>query len=174
MEFFAIQTVRQALKDPQLQIYADPAWGSENAAHRTLMHEKVDQLKSQGYPHTSISHCAGMGIILASRYPVGVDVEQSARITEAVVQRVSTKEEYEAAPSAASLWCAKEACFKALKAFTQPSVISNISIGAWEKLESQHETCHLTNSQKFNAPFENDGIFISSPPHSFCFFIFRT
>lgn len=174
MAFFATESVQEIFKDPHLQIFTDPTWGSEHPGHRERLHHKAEELKSSGTPYLSISHCEGRGILVGSVHPVGVDVEQTARLTDKVVARVSTVGEKSQAPSAAALWCAKEACFKALKTFTQPSVISQISIGDWQKIDSQLETCRLMRPENFHAPSENIGIFVQDDSHSYCFFIFRT
>ncbi|MBV2168076.1 MAG: 4'-phosphopantetheinyl transferase superfamily protein, partial [Bdellovibrio sp.] len=70
------------------------------------------------------------------------------------------------------LWCAKEACFKALRAYQQPSVISEISIGAWQNLDSQTETYRLLNSETFNSPSRNHGFTVHFLSHTYSFFIF--
>ena len=170
-----LESVKKVLQDPSLGFIAQDIWGSHNPAHRELLHAEVTKIKNlHPLVHTSISHSDGMGAVIYSKWPVGVDVEQTSRVLEKIAARVSTKEELATAPSPASLWTAKEACFKALKSFEQPSVISQISIGDWQKIDSQTETCRLMNPQSFDSPSENQGIVLHTIHHTCSFFIFRT
>lgn len=156
------------------QVFEKAAWGSQNPSHRTLMREELSALFSDSTLHTSVSHCEGSGIVVASRFPIGVDVEVSARVEDKVVARISSLEELKAAPNAAALWSAKEACFKALRSYEQPSVISKISVGAWQNIDSQTETYRLLNAEEFYSPSENHGIVLFSEPFVYSFFVFHS
>lgn len=174
MNALFLESARKILKDPSLQIYCDEAWGSQNPDHRKLIHARAAELKdARPDMYVSISHCEGMGAVAFSEFPVGADVEVSARVLEKIVARVSSDDEVKSAPSFSALWSAKEACFKALRSFDQPSVLSQISIGHWQNIDSQTETCRLTNAQVFNSPSENQGIVLHEAVHTYSFFIFR-
>lgn len=170
-----LESAKKILQAPSLGFIAKDIWGSQNSSHRELLHAEVAKIKNiNPQIYTSISHSDGIGILAYSKQPVGVDVELTSRVLEQIAARVSSREDVANAPSPASLWTAKEACFKALKTFDQPSVISRISIGDWEKIDSQTETCRLMNPQSFDSPSENRGVVIHTKHHTCSFFIFRT
>lgn len=170
-----LESARKVLKDPSFNFIANEIWGSKNPEHRLLIHAQSAHIKSSHREiHTSITHCEGIGIVAYSRNPIGVDAEPTDRVQTKTAARVSTEDELVAAPSAASLWCAKEACFKALKSYHQPSVLSQISIGDWQKIDSHTETYRLTNPQSFHSPCENHGIVFRTLQHTCSFFIFRS
>lgn len=155
-----------------LQIFAKPEWGSQNPSHRELIRTELASIFADKNLHTSISHCDGMGVVVASSFPLGVDVEISARVEKKVAARVSSPEEVSAAPSPTSLWSAKEAVFKALRSYNQPSVISKISVGAWKNIDSQTETYRLLNPADFSSPSENKGVVVHFNQHTYSFFVF--
>ncbi|XGC80691.1 4'-phosphopantetheinyl transferase superfamily protein [Bdellovibrio bacteriovorus] len=167
-----IESLQNMLHDSDLRVYCDSTWGSDNPEHRALIQHSLNDLKLSKDQHISISHCQGAGIFVVSRFPIGVDVEVKERVTEKVVARISTAEELSNAPSFSSLWCAKEATFKALKTYQQPSVVSAITVGDWQKIDSQVETFKLMNSANFNSPSENRGVCVHTERHSYSFFIF--
>lgn len=166
------ESLRHHLSCPQLLIFSHKDWGSAHPEHRTLIHQALPTLVPQSSYHTSISHCPGLGLIAAAPQALGVDVEVSARVEDKVVARISSGDELTQAPDAAALWCAKESCFKALRNFTQPSVISKISIGGWKKIDSQIETFQLLNFADFNSPSENRGVVVHFNDLTLSFFIF--
>lgn len=155
-----------------LQIFAKPEWGSQNPSHRELMRAELASVFADENLHTSVSHCEGMGIVVASTSALGVDVEVKARVEEKTVARVSSSEEVLAAPSPASLWSAKEAIFKALRSYNQPSVVSKISVGAWKNIDSQTETYRLLNPEIHGSPSENRGVVVHFREHVYSFFVF--
>lgn len=168
-----LESFRKILNSPSLQIYADMNWGSQNPEHRTLIHEKLNAIKAADPSlQTSVSHTQGLGVIVACVSPIGVDAELTARVLPAIIARVSSPEELAQAPSAASLWSAKEAAFKALKSYDQPSVVSKISIGEWQNIASRFETFRLTNASAFNSPSDGRGVVTHLPHHTLSFFIF--
>lgn len=170
----SLESLRTRLSCPELQIFAQARWGSQNPDHRKALHAALDELVAKTGFHTSISHCPSMGIFAAAPRPLGVDIEIFHRVQAPVIARISSSEELSASPSPASLWCAKEAVFKALRTYKQPSVISKISIGDWEKIDSHLETYRLLNSQDFNSPLENRGIVLHLAPYTCSFFIFSS
>ncbi|MFV8257124.1 4'-phosphopantetheinyl transferase superfamily protein [Bdellovibrio bacteriovorus] len=165
------ESARKLLQSPGLQIHARPEWGSHDPAHRELIRAEIQKLLPENW-HSSTSHTEGLGVIMLSASPIGVDVEVTERVTDKTVSRVSSQEELTEAPSAAALWCAKEACFKALRSYDQPSVISKISIGSWENIDSQTETFRLSNPETFNSSSENRGVMMKISTWSLAFFIF--
>ncbi|QDK39394.1 4'-phosphopantetheinyl transferase superfamily protein [Bdellovibrio sp. NC01] len=168
-----LESFRKILNSPSLQIYAETNWGSHNPEHRTLIHEKLNALKSADPAlHTSVSHTNGLGVIAACSSPIGVDAELTARVLPAIIARVSSPEELSQAPNAASLWSAKEATFKALKSYEQPSVVSKISIGEWQNIASQFETFRLMNASIFGSPSSGVGVVTHLPHHTLSFFVF--
>lgn len=170
-----LESARKLLQDDSFNFIANEIWGSQNPDHRKLVHTEAAAIKSRSSDfHTSISHCNGIGIIAWSRHPVGVDIELSARVLGRLVERVSSSQDVAAAPSFAALWSAKEACFKALKAFDQPSVLSQISIGEWRNIDSQTETYRLMNPRRFRSPSENQGVVFQTVHHTCSFFVFRS
>ncbi|MEK2647098.1 4'-phosphopantetheinyl transferase family protein [Bdellovibrio sp. BCCA] len=155
-----------------LQVFAKPEWGSQNPSHRELIRTELAEVFSNTDLKTSVSHCEGMGVVVVSRSPLGVDVEVRAHVEEKIVARVSSNEEVLAAPSPASLWSAKEAIFKALRSYNQPSVVSKISVGAWKNIDSQTETYRLLHPEIHGSPSENRGVVMHFGEHTYSFFVF--
>lgn len=167
----AIESFRKILHSPSLQIFAHPDWGSHNPAHRDLLRAEIQKHTEGKNLYHSVSHTHDLGLFALCEFPIGVDLEITSRVQNKVVARVSSDKELRMAPGAAALWCAKEACFKALKTFEQPSVVSQISIGDWEKIDSQTETFTLLNSTEFKSSSEGRGVVRQISQWSFCFFV---
>lgn len=167
-----LESLRRLTGSPDLQIFADKNWGSQNPEHRNLLRAKISEINPDLELHTSLSHAHDLGVIVLSSSPVGVDAELTARVTERPVARMSSPAEMQESPGFASLWCAKEAAFKALKIFDQPSVISQISIGDWQKIDSQIETFRLTNADNHSAPSDGRGVVFHLRHHTLAIFIF--
>ncbi len=166
-----LESFRKILHSPSLQIFAHSDWGSHNPAHRELLRAEIQKHTEGKNLYHSVSHTQDLGVFVLCESPIGVDLEITSRVQEKVVARVSSDEELSAAPSASALWCAKEACFKALKTFEQPSVVSKISIGDWQNIDSQTETFTLLNSTEFKSSSEGRGIVRQISQWSFCFFV---
>jgi phosphopantetheinyl transferase (holo-ACP synthase) len=166
-----IDLIKSLLSAPELQIFTQENWGSQNPTHRESLREFA-----QNFSHafTSRSHTQGAGVFVAHFSPVGVDIEVSERVTPAAVARISSAQELMAAPSPAGLWSAKEAAFKALHTFVQPPVVSKISIGDWKNIDSRTETFQLLNSQDFAAPVKGSGIVFTVLPYTFAIFAFTS
>ena len=164
-----IDLIKNLLSAPELQIFTQANWGSQEPTHRDSLREFA-----QNFSHafTSRSHTQGAGVFVAHFSAVGVDIEVSKRVTPAAVARISSEQELAAAPSPASLWSAKEAAFKALYTFVQPPVVSKISIGDWKNIDSRTETFRLSNYQDFAAPVNGSGVILTLPPFTFAFFVF--
>lgn len=88
----------------------------------------------------SISHCRTLGGYALSKYPVGFDIEETARVEWRFLERMWNPQD-EKGPSAALHWCAKEAVYKGLGVH-QPAVISDIGIQAWKPLGAGYSFTH--------------------------------
>jgi 4'-phosphopantetheinyl transferase EntD len=125
-------------------------WGADVPGHREKIradlktallkageseHDGLTDLKRPPRPakfSVSVSHTKGFGAWIACARPkrVGLDVENRDRIKREIVERVSAPFELKAAPRFEYLWCAKEACFKAMES-DQPAAISQLEIANW-------------------------------------------
>lgn len=169
----ALEFFRESLKVNDLSLQLSEEWGSKNPQHRELIHKARSlAMQDQHNLHASISHTHDLGILAFCSLPIGIDIEKTERVHVDVVRRISSAEEILNAPSPAALWCAKEASFKALRSFQQPSVVSAISIGNWAKIDSHTETFELLNFSKFSAPLAGHGLVFQLPNHTLGFFVF--
>lgn len=157
---------------PDLSLSIKSEWASIHPQHRINIHADIGLKSDHAKTYTSISHCPLLGGFVKSPLPVGIDIEITGRVQWRVVHRVSSQIECSEAPNAAALWSAKEASYKALKHYSQPSVLSQISIGVWEKIDSQTEKFELLNFSDFQAPASNKGIVIQDEKVTLSFFIF--
>lgn len=82
--------------------------------------------------YVSVSHSGDVGGWVASRTPIGFDVERIARLRPELIARVATPDEIAAAPDPKWLWPAKEAAFKAMD--PQPETMPQIQITGWNGL----------------------------------------
>ena len=105
---------------------AGPSHREELRAHLGVSDLSRVPVLSRGY--VSVSHTINLGGYATGPRPLGFDLEVQSRVNPKVAVRVSTMEEFARAPSAAHLWCAKEAAFKALYHFRQPKLVSEIEI----------------------------------------------
>jgi hypothetical protein len=166
--------LRELLHCPSLKVYFKEEWGAANPVHRTLIRAELKKLLPENsLLYTSISHTKDMGMVAICDVPVGIDIELAERPHDRIVRRISTAEEMSEAPSAASLWCAKEAAFKALRPFNQPPVVGEISIGGWQKIDSRCETFRLKNPALFEAPLNSSGVIFFHEHWALSFFIFK-
>jgi 4'-phosphopantetheinyl transferase len=158
-----IEILRDILKDPSLQLYLFESWSSEVEGHRQVIHQFRDQ--QVDLFDSSISHSKGLGGLVTSRKArVGLDIEVSERVKDHIVQRVCrSQDEFNAAPTAAHLWVAKEAAFKALKGPSQPQLISEITVSDWQKSESQIETYRLIDRQNLKLSNNQGAVFLKPP-----------
>lgn len=154
--------IRMQLSCPDLMIDLRPQWGSQEPGSRQKIHSAIKALESSGLEQElfSISHTQGLGgfIYSPSRNSLlGFDIEVNARVTPALARRVcESTEELLGAPSASSLWVAKEATFKALRGVGQPQVMSAIKLDGWCKKTSHLETFCL--SAIGHRPLANKGL----------------
>ena len=175
-----LQEIRQILELPKIEVILKKRWGSENPSHREEIHGEVKKRMGQLGPFfdASIAHTQSLGGFSFIQYPqesviqIGMDLEVIARTQEATVQRVSSDNEYAAAPSPAALWVAKEASFKSLKGPQQPKTIGQLVIGDWKKHSSHIETYSLLNIKDFKFA-SNQGLVLSKENHAFSLFVAR-
>lgn len=180
--------ILRGLLTPSLELHLSSEWSSNSPDHRKLLRAFIaDHLCLQGearkevcdltYPpqtadkKISLAHSLHIGVVGFADVAIGVDIEQTSRVTEKIVERISSKEEMKAAPSVADLWVAKEAAFKALYNYEQPQIMSQVEIGAWQKHSSQIEIFHVTNVEKFSAP-HGVGAIWTSGLHKIAIFVF--
>lgn len=149
-----------------------PEWSSLNADHRLKIRkglltelEKHTPLSVEekgrllDLEHTplhskigiSISHnknCGGF-VLNPQGQAMGFDIEIKDRVKENLISRIAvSKDEAQRAPSAASLWVAKEAALKCLlRSGLQPNVVAEVEIGDWKKNDAI-ETCRLLTNDK--------------------------
>lgn len=186
-----LEPLYKHLPQHSLQIFSESAWGSNTPHHRRLIREflkaqlkgkipqdeflRLDDLETPprfAEVFCSISHTGDFGMVALSQFPVGIDVEIKDRVREPIVARVSSPQEIQEAPSIAHLWSAKEAAYKSLLSFAQPSVISAVSIGGWRKIDSHAETFVLLSPWNFNAPSQGVGICLQNNVASLAIFGF--
>lgn len=79
----------------------------------------------------SVSHCSSLGgyCFVDKPFVLGFDLEVESRVSKKILERVSEPDEICSAPSMISLWCAKEAAFKAQNRASQ--TLSQITITDW-------------------------------------------
>ncbi len=82
----------------------------------------------------SLSHSPEGSVVFyskSSKY-IGVDIEIKKRISEGVLKRVSSKEEFANHPSSFDLFTSKEACWKALNKKYDIPTLSHIETFDWD------------------------------------------
>ena len=137
--------MKHALKCESLEIHLSDEW---NAVKRSELRSAAGQFAGRDFsdlsalPHDetwslSLTHCKSAGGFAAVKKPlrVGLDLEIADRIEERVVRRVSSNEEVATAPNVSLLWVGKEALFKSLREFDQPSVLGELRLLNWQKIE---------------------------------------
>lgn len=140
----------QYLQVPELKWDLRPEWKSSTPNHREEIHRAKKQLPENWF--SSISHCgkAGGFVAVPAPFRIGFDIEEIARVSDQAAKRVCDDPEIEfaEAPSASSLWVAKEAAFKGLFEINQPTTVSEIEIGPWE-IKSKHMECFKVRSVEY-------------------------
>ncbi|MBL7672161.1 MAG: hypothetical protein JNM39_16895 [Bdellovibrionaceae bacterium] len=164
---------REILQCPSLEIRLSREWGAEHSTHRQDIRQGIlnsfptvvnshDILNlgqapimtpaTAGLPHPrfSVSHTTGLGGFAASlQGSIGFDIEVVARVTSQIAQRVAIGKELELAPNPAVLWVAKEAIFKGLRPFLQPTTLSQIETICWKKVDPLFNTFELHHPKKY-------------------------
>lgn len=166
---------RRLLKDDELLIVVDAAFGAAAPDHRTHLRRSILQtvenlglkvedpapvldlsrpLLRVGIFHVSIAHSIPLGGFALSKNPVGFDLEEASRVETRTVARVSVTADLNEAPHPAWLWTAKESAFKALQhAEKSPELLSQIEIGDWVLTgeNSQSGTFSVRNLSGFSS-----------------------
>lgn len=111
-------------------------WGSQTDTSKIQINSALEQLRINHptFIYTTKSHCPNAGTLLLSPHPCGVDIESTIRLEDRIIQRVSNHAEINETPNLKRLWSAKEAAFKSLKTFQQPTVISEILCHSWQQM----------------------------------------
>lgn len=144
-----------------------PEYGSNNPDHRKFLHERIAALKEL-HPQLSysISHTLDLGGVFycAEKPPLGLgwDIEISDRVSAAVAERIQKDKATGLETKPHLYWCAKEACYKSLKGFSQPAVISEVEITDWRSVllkDSQIETCSLKNPHLYQVESSSGFVF---------------
>ena len=167
------QLFQAALKEPSLKIFSANSWGASNPQHKELIYSALDQaLQSLNGYFSSVSHTTTEGGFALSSCPIGFDIEITNRVTPEIVARISSPKELASAPDVASLWCAKEAAFKALKTFQQPKIVSQIEI---QFDRNEYDRCtvfRVENEKDFGATGGLGAVYATSSL-TYCVLIFR-
>lgn len=182
---FDLLKIRELLQRPRFEIHVKSEWGTDNPGFREAIKQDI---KSKSFePHqVSISHSKIFGGYIADpeipRTPnssaanaIGFDLEITERVSREIAMRVSLDaDEFSKAPASASLWTAKEACFKALRGPHQPQVLSQLLLGDWKYASSsQIETVKLLSVAGREASSIGFGVVIHQDFLTFCFFSLR-
>jgi hypothetical protein len=133
-----ISLIRSIFQEPTLVVDLRSEWGASTEGYRDKIKTELSA-RVCVCSDSSISHCeklGGFAFVGATSVQVGLDVEDSDRVTPVIVRRITkTQSEFDSAPAPDYLWAAKEAAFKSLKGPTQPKVISEVEIGNWKEVE---------------------------------------
>lgn len=182
-----VGTLRNFFQTQDLRIWSQALWGAQSPEHRQLLrahaaralNSQAEEIFELSKPLTrfeenyiSISHSKECGVIGMAPFPLGIDVESLARVKKEIVARmVINPSELQNAPHPAALWSAKEASFKALVHFAQPSAMSQIEIGNWHQLDSQMSSFQIKNGEDFKAP-SGKGLVICNETSCLALFVF--
>jgi len=138
-----------------VKIELSKKWGADAPNYQELLNQAVENSSTTVF---SKSHTLGLGGFAETQSDkiktLGFDIELNSRVTVAPALRiaVSDSEKAFAQQHPAIFWTAKEASFKALRPFQQPSVVSKVELGSWQKSESQFESFIIVNCAEFKAP----------------------
>lgn len=141
----------QSSVDQKFRLILNTAWGSKNPNHRQeirnflaqhfsrhFSREQLAQLSDLSRPplasdvFVSISHSCFLGGFALSQYEIGFDTEETHRISQNLLRRVSTADELQNCPMIESIWVGKEAGFKALSRTDKSLVIADLHCCDWE------------------------------------------
>jgi phosphopantetheinyl transferase (holo-ACP synthase) len=174
-----IEHILNYLRLENLEIVLRSDWGSQNPDHRERLHGELKKRMSKAYPFSdsSISHCRSMGGFAFTSFDsdhvaqIGFDIEEDVRVRIETAKRIcNTSEEFDRAPSPASLWTAKEAAFKSLKGPKQPLIVSTLELTNWQTPSSQFETVEIKDPHQFNY-MRIQGIVVKKAPYTLTFFV---
>ncbi len=154
-----IEKISEALDLPGLYFEVLSKWASDCENHRSLIRggilrhiNKTAGLSSldkrreeelldlnmrprvEGF-QISVSHCKKAGGYACHQGDglMGFDMEETGRVKSSHIERVvHSQKEHREAPSASSLWVAKESTYKAISSIYDIRVLSQIEVGDWE------------------------------------------
>jgi hypothetical protein len=124
------QLLRQHLFDALSQAQLNPSTDLLDLKKRPE-HPKLNISLSHGPEHSLLAWAP-------KTHHIGIDIEALDRLSDKIIERVSTSKEVAESPQGAYLWSAKEAAFKAL--FPTFNVVSSVEIIDWTELSPQRWT----------------------------------
>ena len=101
---------------------------------------KLEQKPNCPYASISLSHCNHLGAFLFvfdKTLSIGLDIEWAQRVTNRLVDRISSKEEVQQTPQPSLLWTAKEASLKCFSNEKTSLFLKDCLISNWKKEVSQ-------------------------------------
>ena len=147
---------------PSLKLYLLKNVTSKTPNHRTILRKKLletltdlsvstedpasllnlDKIPSHPKVGLSLSHCTTGSALLIDldNKPIGVDLEEAARISDKLIHRVSLGDEESLAPNPHWLFTSKEAAWKALNTQVNVPTISHLKTRDWHKNDSNWYT----------------------------------
>ena len=120
--------------------------------------EQLLKLKAKPvFPLASISisysyHLGGFIIVFDKKADIGFDIELKNRITDPVVQRISSQSEFNQSPHPALLWVAKEAGVKSLSTFKLSVLFKDCIVLNWNRnpcSQNYSFDFYIKNSHKY-------------------------
>ena len=155
--------LQRILNLSQLSIHLREEWSSTQNAGRVQIRQYIfdtieanncfldtDKVPSLTLGSLSISHDKMLGgfVHTTDDCSLGFDIEINERLNEKNVRRFASEEEFLNAPSASTLWTAKEAAYKALPFTQQPTVIGEIELTNWKNIDKNWSLCQIGSVQK--------------------------
>ncbi len=161
-----LKPVRNFLLFP-IEIIHDPSLNTQIPEYRLILRKKIiGYLNSQGIQNDltslldlnripnvpdlslSLSHSMGGSVFLWGQgtHLLGVDLEGKHRVTQKVIERVSTPLEIQNCPNPFLLFGAKEAGWKALNSALGIKVISELTCTQWQKVDSNWYSFKLSRA----------------------------
>jgi phosphopantetheinyl transferase len=131
------------VSDPGFDLYISPQWGASLVGSREALQKFIDESCPSFH---SLSHAPQMGGVLFAPSPCGFDIELTDRVTEKIVQRVSSPSEWGSFLKTklpfSYLWCAKESAWKSLRGRGQPPTISDVELN-WKNLPLENRNSEM-------------------------------
>ena len=176
-----IDYIRQTLNS-DFGMVLSPKWGASEPNHRLeIRHYLSSQFSSRfsrqqlsrlndlnWIPETSdgyicISHCRSTGGFSFAMLKHGFDVEETSRISTAILKRTCTADELAECPRTEFLWVAKEAGFKALAAGASQLLISDLICIEWKShFENQVFSFRLKSEKTLDFELNRGFIFLDA------------
>lgn len=163
VSLLGLEEVTKYLSPAAVEIYICSSWGQSEAGFRSEIRNFLSLrfgVKSKELPNPiykrsisgrwiSVSHCMDYGMVVISKFPIGCDIETTLKVNPKVIKRIShSLEDVTVYPNAA-IWTAKEAAFKLLAHYKQPSSLSLIRLGDWRSIGCDAHFFTLKNIEEF-------------------------